>query len=280
MKKECAYVRKSLKRYLDGHVFRLQKIRIDRHLKSCVVCRSEYEALKQVEETRLILNDIKPDEGILSWLRGWLPATTGLKKILYRPLWIAGIIAAAAIIYHYAVTPRQFDIELENIAKTTPSGTQQAAASSATVTVTPAASVPSAAVKPTPAAAPLPVTLSISQEEEQATIGRINDVLRGQGQLANKKFSGEAREISGSLTADGLLALFTRLEQAGKVSYNRKRLESFPSAQPIPFVLILKSVPRSVESPAPRTSPVQRPVNPAQPSSAAPSTAPTPSTER
>jgi predicted anti-sigma-YlaC factor YlaD len=38
MKKECIYTRKSLRKYLSGHVFALQKIRIERHLKSCAIC--------------------------------------------------------------------------------------------------------------------------------------------------------------------------------------------------------------------------------------------------
>ncbi|HEX9021863.1 MAG TPA: hypothetical protein VF903_11445 [Nitrospirota bacterium] len=274
MKKECAYVRRSLTRYLSGHLFKPQKIRIDRHLKSCVVCRSEYEALRQAEQTRLILKDIAPAEGILSRLRQWFSATSGLKKIAYRPLWIAGIVAAAAIIYHYAVTPRRIDVELERIEKSAPAGTVPAAAPRT------AAPDKSEITAQAPAAEPFPISLGISQGQEKTAIGRINEVIQRQGKLANKIFSDETRSLSGTLTAGDLHVLLKRLAQRCQVSYNRRRFASFSKAQPVAFVLTLQSAPRPAASPASQARPAPRPVHTAQTPTAAPATEPTPSSAR
>jgi hypothetical protein len=57
------------------------------------------------------------------------------------------------------------------------------------------------------------------------------------------------KEVSGSLTARELLTLFNRIEPTAKVGYSRKRLQSFPTARLIPFVLRLKPAPRAVEKP-------------------------------
>jgi predicted anti-sigma-YlaC factor YlaD len=38
MKKDCAYTRKSLRKYLHGHLFKPEQIRVERHLRSCVMC--------------------------------------------------------------------------------------------------------------------------------------------------------------------------------------------------------------------------------------------------
>ena len=50
MKKDCAYTRKSLRKYLHGHLFKPEQIRVERHLRSCVMCYTEYQALEQAAE--------------------------------------------------------------------------------------------------------------------------------------------------------------------------------------------------------------------------------------
>ena len=44
-KKECERTRKSLPKYLQGHLFKLQERRVERHLKACAVCTSELQSL-------------------------------------------------------------------------------------------------------------------------------------------------------------------------------------------------------------------------------------------
>jgi hypothetical protein len=40
-----------------------------------------------------------------------------LKKILYRPLWLAGIITVIVLAYIYVLAPPHRDLEIENIEK-------------------------------------------------------------------------------------------------------------------------------------------------------------------
>ena len=289
MKKECAHTRKSLPKYLHGHLFKLEQVRIERHLKSCVVCYSEYQALKRADETRKYLKDITPPEGVVQRMKEGVTGLAKLKKLLYRPLWVAGIVIVAAIVYYYVSRPRQLDVELESIAKTAPSST-------APTTHTPAASaVPPVVVQPS---APVhvtahelePLAVSITTENDKTAIRRINAVMAGHGQLRKYKFTDKVREISGSLTTKELRIFFNQIESVGKVTYNRKRFESFPSAQPIPFVVKLTIVTRAPEEkeppvqpvkkareaePPPFAQPAQKPVEAAVPSP--PVTAPTPS---
>jgi len=255
MKKECEYTRRSLGKYLHGHLFRPQKMRIDRHLRSCVVCRSECEALKRVEETRLFMKDFEPAGGVVQRMTEGVSSLARLRKIFYRPLWLALIVVFAAAVYSYVVTPRQLDVELESIVKTSPISTTAASAvHSATIPSAPAATAPAAmavpAAAPAPVVEPFMVTLTVAPENEKTAIRRINEVMRGHAQLRKKKFSDEVREIAGTLTAKELLTFFNRIEDSGRVSYSRKRFESFPAAQPIPFVLKLKSAARAAERPA------------------------------
>lgn len=289
MKKDCAYTRKSLKKYLLGHLFKPQKIRIDRHLKSCAVCRSEFEALKQAEETRLYLKDITPAEGVVQRVLEELTGLGRLKKILYRPLWIAGIVLAAAAVSYYVITPRKLDVEIENIVKTAPSSSAPAAAApsaaadgtagvSAPPVVAPS-DAPRVAAEPARTVEPLTVTVTIEQENEKAAIRRINEIMRRHGRLRKKKFSDEVREISGSLTAKELLDVVKRIEEVGKASYSGGRLDSFPSAQPTPFVMKLKAAPKIAEKSSPSAQPIQRPAEkPVEAAASLPSaTTPTPS---
>ena len=291
MKTNCEYTRKSLKKYLHGHLFKTQQIRIDRHLNSCVVCRSEFEALKHAEETRLFLKDITPPESVAQQVRDGISGLARLKKIVYRPLWIAALVLVAAVAYYYMITPRRLDVELENIVRTTSSSTtptstaQSGAVNSSLSASTPAPATvvqpaaPMAVAEPIRTIEPLTVTIMIAQDNEKTAIRQLNEIMRGHGQLRNKKFSDDVREISGSLTSKELLILFDRIEETAKASYSRKRLLSFPSAQPIPFVMKLKATARAVEKPVPTEKPIQRPTEkpvealvPVQPA-----TAPTPS---
>lgn len=269
MKKECASTGKSLKKYLRGHLFTLQKLRIDRHLQSCALCKSELDARKRMEETRRILKYIDSPEGVAHRVKEGVSALTKLRMILYRPLWFAGI--AVAALSYYAMLPRQIDLEIESIVKTAPTITAAPLVELKTdtnVVATPVADMRIPA--PLPVAAPTvePLAVSITPVNETTAVRRINEVMRGHGQLRKNKFSDDAREISGVLTARELLTFFNRIEDAGRASYSRKRLESFPSAQPIPFVMKLKAAPR------PRPAEKPAPVSPAPPTT--PATPPTP----
>lgn len=279
MKKECVYTRKSLGKYLHGHLFKLQKMRIDRHLRSCVVCRSEFDALRRKEETRLLLKDFAQDGGVLQRVTEGFSGLTRLRKVFYRPLWIALIVVFAAAVYSYMITPRQIDLEIESIVKTAPTGTVHSAA----IASAPAATAPATKVLPAassaPAVDPLTVAIAIAPEEENAAIRRINEIMRGHAQLRKNKFSDEVREISGTLTARELQTFFNRIEETGRISYSRKRFESFPGAQQIPFVLKLKLKPadRSEKKQAPPVSTASTPTEiavPAPPAVAPPAQAP------
>jgi hypothetical protein len=123
MNEECERTKKALPDYLRGHVFRITRNRIDRHLQTCVVCRSEFEALRSTEETRQILKYVDSPGGVAYRLKEGIFALAKLKKILYRPLWLAGIVLVAAGLLYYAMLPRQLDLEIESIVKTTTANT-------------------------------------------------------------------------------------------------------------------------------------------------------------
>src|SRR6266508_2594897 len=106
MDKECERTRNALPDYLRGHVFRISRNRIDGHLQTCAVCRSEFEALKRTEETRQLLKDIDAPAGVAQRVKQGISELSKLKKILYRPLWLAGITLVAAGIFYYAMLPR------------------------------------------------------------------------------------------------------------------------------------------------------------------------------
>ena len=156
-KKECAHIRKSLPRYLSGHLFKLEQVRIERHLRSCVVCYSQYQALKRADETRQFLKDITPPEGMVQRMREGVSGLARTKKLLYRPLWIAAIVAVAAGTYYYLGVSQRPDVELESIVRTSPSSmapavpalpetaSRPAAATAPTITAQPAAPRPAAA---------------------------------------------------------------------------------------------------------------------------------------
>ncbi len=254
-KQECQQTRKKLDRYLHGHVFATERARIGKHLSQCVICRSEFEALKRTEETRQILKDIHASDGVVGRVQDGVSALAKVKKVLYRPLWIAGIVLAAGAVYYYAMKPRQLDIEIENIVKSGPATSPSATVASATppapeppaakpATPAPANNVRPQTPPPAPAPIPEPLVVTLKPENDTTAVRRINEVLRGHGQLRTLKFSETVKEVAGSLTAKELLTFFDRIGSAASVSYSRKRMESFPATQPIPFVLKLKAAPK------------------------------------
>ncbi len=266
MKRECVYTRNLLRRYVRGHVFALQKIKINRHLKTCVVCRSELEGIRREEETRQILKYIDVSEGILHHLGRWIAAFGKLRKLVYRPLWTAGAVAILAAgfyfaISYYATMPRKLDQEIDRIVKTAPTG-------SAAVQAAAPSSAPSR-TQPATASAPAlePLVVTIIPGDNTSAVNRINGVMRGNTGFRQQHFSESSRELTGSMPAGDLLAFFDRIGPSAEVRFNRKRLDSFPAGQAVPFVLKLKAAPPSPEKAA--APAVQQPLT------APPATAPT-----
>ena len=272
MKRECAAVRKALRKYLLGHVFTLQKIRIQRHLKTCAVCSSEHQALRMEMNTILLLKEVNPSEGLIRHWQAVAAVAAKLKTLLYRPLWMAAIAGALVLVY-VNVMDRRGDPEIESLEMSLPPPSESApvAASSSTATVfslppQPASAVPPAPAPPSarkavheaPAAEPLLVTLT--PENEQAALRRINEVMRGHAALRKLHFSDAVKEVSGSLSPGELLTFFSRVASAGKVSYSRRRFDTFPADQLIPFVMKLMPASGTAALPAAPAEPkVYRP---------------------
>jgi anti-sigma factor RsiW len=284
MKKECAATRKSLPKYLHGHLFKLQKIRVERHLKTCMVCSSEYQSLKKKSETRRILKDITPPEGLVQHLKEGASALAKLKKLLYRPLLLAAIIGIAVLV-SINLASRRRDVEIENLEKSLPPAAAPMAAVASAPTVTQAAIPPA----PIPAAAPpsvhrpvseapaveQPIVITITPQNEQAARPLINEAMNGHNSFRKLQFSDTMREISGSLTGKEMLTFFNRIEAAGKVTYSRKKSEFIQTAHPIPFIVKLKPAPKIAAPPATQATPkVYKPAETAvQPASAPTQTA-------
>jgi hypothetical protein len=283
MKKECASTRKLLRKYLHGHLFKLQKIKVERHLKTCVVCSSECQALKQKNETRQILKDITPPEGLVQHLKEGASGLAKIKKLLYRPLWLAAIVGIVVLVSINLVSRRR-DLEIENLEKSLPPAPVPMASTVSAPTVTHvaapgqpaplyAAAVPPSAHRPVleaPAVEPLVIT--VTPENEHAAVQRINEVMKELGSLGKLQFSDTVREISGSLTGKEMLTFLNRIESAGKVTYSRKRSEFVQSASPIPFIVKLKPASKIAGPPATQAAPkVNRPPE----TSAQPASAPT-----
>ncbi len=257
MKRECAAVRESLPRYLRGYVFLLRKIRIERHLRSCAVCQSACQALRMEINTQQLLLDVNPPEGLARYLSAGARGLTRLKKLLYRPLWLAAI-AGIVVLVSVNVTSHRGDPEIENLEKSLPGtpasppaplppsgGTQPAAPQQApAVQAAPAVSKP---VPATPAVEPFLIT--ITPENEQTAVKRINEALWGHASLRGLHMSDSVREVSAKLSPAELLTLFSRLAPAGKLAYSRRRFDSFPADQPIPFVLKLAHARATVARP-------------------------------
>jgi hypothetical protein len=274
MKSECERTRKTLPDYLRGHVFQITRSRIDRHLQSCVVCKSEFEALRRIEETRQLLKYVDSPGGVAHRLKEGVFALAKLKKILYRPLWLAGIVLVAAGLTYYAMLPRQIDLEIESIVKTMPANTTSVSGAEptreASVVTKPVTSVNRPVAQPVPSKTVAPLAVSIVPASESASIQRINEVMSGHGALRKMKFSDADRQLSGSLTAQELLTFFDRMGEVAKVRYDRKHFKSFSTDQKIPFVLTLKAAPKSAEKYKPASHPVQSTEISTPPETAAP----------
>ncbi len=252
-KNECAKVRSSLRNYLRGHVFKPEAMKIERHLKSCPVCSSEFQALKRVAETREMLKAVTPPEGILQGMKDGLTGMSKLKKLVYRPLWVLAIVATLTLVY-LNLFPERRDVEIESIEKSLPPAST--VASAPTVTPDPvadaAAPIQAAAAQPTQTAAkpdgiatPVePLTIMIVTDDLKEAIRRINDQMSGPGAAATMKLTETSRQMPGKLTVQELITLVKNIEAVGKVRYDRKRLNSLSAAQKVPFILKLKTAPK------------------------------------
>jgi hypothetical protein len=291
LNKDCASIRKLLPKYVRGHVFKYQQIRVRKHLDGCPLCRSELFALERIDDTKRILEDVHaPDGPVLGMMEAVRRIFRSLRVLLYRPLWLLVITGCAVFVYFNLLVPHR-DVEIENIEKSLPPPSAPVSAQVPTSAPAPAAAAPA----PTPAktavaAASAP---SVKPEKHPPTVGasdplvviitlnsettaeEVNEVLHGYSQFKRKAFSESVREISGTLAYDEFLELARGIEPAGKVSYDRKKLSSFPEAQPIPIVMKLKSAPRPVQripsAPAPSEASAGTPSAPApEPTQAAP----------
>jgi hypothetical protein len=264
MKKECEDTRSLLPRYLRGHLFKPQQKRIERHLASCAVCRSEFDALRQIGETRRILKDITPPETVAGRMKERVTALHPLKKLFYRPLWLIMIAAVIAASYLYVIDPFLHDPDIEKLDAGIPPSPPAKAESAPQTLPTPSTTglpAPQQKIEPAPAAAaprtdPLVVTITLEKQNEKASIRTINEAMKEHALLKTMRFSNKVREISGSLTSDELLTFFNRIQSAGKITYRRSRLASAGS-ELLPFVMKLKSLPAA----KPADIPVERPVS-------------------
>lgn len=268
MKKDCEYTRQSLRKYLRGHLFKPEQMKIERHLQKCAFCRTEYEALKRSAETRKFLKDITPPEGVVQRVKAGVSVLSWFKTILYRPLWIVGIAGCAALLYFYVVVPLQRERELEmRELSAPPAAAVQPAPAGPGAAAPPAEHRAAQPVQPAVSAVDGPLVVTITAADERAAMRKINDVMQGHAVLRTMRFSEKVKEISGSLTARELETFFARIESAGRISYSRSRLESFPAAAPVPFVIRLKADQKAAAAPpAPQAAaqPAQKPAPQAQ----------------
>lgn len=266
MKKECEQTRRTLRRYLRGHVFTMERKRVERHLRTCPLCATEYQSLKRADETTQFLKDITPAEGVVQKVRTGVSGLSRVRKILYRPLWILAVVVAGFFLTQYVIRPYLQDQEREWRELTSPavpSATNPAVPVPAGAARSPEAKSAETPQAPSPGektADPLVITIAV--DDEQAAIRRINDVMRGHGVLRTKRLSDSVREISGELTPKELLTFINRIEAAGKINYSRSRFEQFPSTQPMPFIMKVKTAPRPAVNAAETPS---RPVTEAAP---------------
>jgi len=269
MKKECEDTRSLLPRYLRGHLFKPQQKRIERHLAACVVCRSEFDSLKRIDETQRFLKDLDPPEGVTARVKEGVSGLAGVRKLIFRPLWlimIAGVIAAS---YFYVIVPLLHDPDIEKLDAGMPPSPPATAASAPRTLSTPTVAVPTPPqqkMEPVPAAAapkadPLVITITVEKQNEKVGIRTINDAMKEHALLKTMRFSDNVHEISGSLTSDELLTFFNRIQSAGKITYKRSRLAS-AGGEPLPFVMKLQILPAPPQVPAdkPAVKPVTRPV--------------------
>lgn len=267
LKNECTYTRARLQRHLLGHLFLHQQRRIDRHLASCPVCASEFDAVRRIDETQRILRAVEASEGMASISQTGTALLAALRRLLYRPLWSGILIAALAALYLFVIVPFLHDPDLERLDASVraPAGDDSAPPLSALSTTAPAvrARAPEpAAAPPAPATDPLIVTITIEKEQERERVRQINDAMKDHALLRSMQFGDGVREISGSLTGNELRTFFNRIADAGKISYRRSRLAAVGEGEMLPFVLRLRTAAASPPPPpAPAVEPVEKSVD-------------------
>jgi predicted anti-sigma-YlaC factor YlaD len=169
MKKDCASVRQSLHKYLRGHMFKYEQVRIARHLNACPFCRSEFQAIKKMADTKQLLKDITPPESVSQRMKAGAAGLAGLKVLIYRPLWVVLLLGVATILYVNLFAPQR-DVEIENIEKTLPaampvaSGPSGTAPEAAASPVTASSPVQEAAASAPAPAAPSPLVITLVLE--------------------------------------------------------------------------------------------------------------------
>ena len=261
IKKECARTRKVLLKYLQGHLFKYQMRRVERHFKVCPVCASELHSLRYAADTKQLLRDITPPEGMAARMDATLLSVGKVRLFLYRPLWVLLAALALGSLYFFVIVPSRHDPELESIERSLPAAVGSAAPATSRPAQSPA---PVAAPKPTtasavkaPAAVPTVEPLAITiTPDDQSSMRRINDVMRGHAGLRKLHFTDTVREVSGSLTPGELQTLFSRMEQYSRVRYSRKRFSVLSATELVPFVMYLKDAPAPAK-PAPVVAPPQ-----------------------
>jgi hypothetical protein len=262
MKKECVHTRKSLRKYLRGHLFTTEMKRIERHLKGCPVCNSEFQALRLSKDTQQLLKDITPPETVMQRMRWGVTGMSRLTTLLYRPLWMLIVVGIGALLYTFVYLPYR-EASLRSIEQEIMSQPSIPPSPSSPLTEgAPAGQYRQGAAAPV--AAPhsgerLEVTITVP--DNKGSVQAINDVMKGHAFLRTMLFSDTVKEIAGSLTEKELLTFFNRIEAAGRVSYSRARLESFPSAEPIPFVIRLRTAPQAAVAAETATPGVHKPVD-------------------
>ena len=229
MKKDCASTRKSLRKYLRGHLFKYEQVRIARHLNACPLCRSEFQALQKVADTKQLLRDITPPEGVSQRMKAGAAGLAKLKVLIYRPLWMFLLVGRpyAALCQSFCSAPGRRDREHRKVPaacrsrsprpRSTP-GSQRPLSAPVQVSCS--------SGRPSPPPAPEPLRRSPSFPAMKRSLARINEIMRGHGELRKMKFSESVREVAGSLTEKELGTFFDRMEQDGKVSYSRKKHSS------------------------------------------------------
>ncbi len=253
-KKECERTRKALPDYLRGRLFPFQRRRIERHLKACPVCTSEFHSLRFAADTRQLLKDITPSEGMAARLEAILLFFGKLRLLLYHPLWLILTVLVAGYLYFLVIVPSRHDPELESIARSlpavvlsAPTTSQSAPTPSPAAARTPVPAPPPAVKAPVPSVEPLAITIT---PVDQSSLRRINDIMKGHARTRKLRFTETVREVSGSLTSGELQTLFGRIEQAGKVSYSKKRLSALSATDLVPFLIKLKDAPLAPAKPA------------------------------
>lgn len=260
MKKECDYTGRMLPRYLKGYLFLPQQKRVERHLAACAVCRSQFDALRRISETREFLQYLSPEVGIAGRVRTGASLLGRARRLFFRPLWLAAIVIAAVVVNVYVIMPFLHDPDLEKLdaGPAVPPAAEVKAEPATAPTPTPPAQQQAAA----PRTDPLVITITLVKETEKAGIKMINDAMKEHALLNSLRFSEKVREISGSLTPDELMTFFNRIQGAGKITYRRSRLAA-ARGELFPFVMKLQVVSAPPQTPAdkPASGPSARPAD-------------------